>query len=97
MNNSKVSVSAKLAAGGERSYDVKLVRDGLGWKISEFVPAFVAADANAVAANGSTQAKQETKQDSTQQTEAQTDQNNTENAQPASDDTVTTEGEVASE
>ncbi len=44
MRNSEVNVTATLAEGGERSYVVSLVRDGLGWKVSDFTPAFVSAD-----------------------------------------------------
>ena len=97
MNNSKVSVSAKLAAGGERSYDVKLVRDGIGWKISEFVPAFVATDANAVASNSNSAAAHNNSNSTQSQPEAQPDAGNSEGTQPAGDDAVMTEGEVAAE
>ncbi len=44
MRDSEVNVTATLAEGGERSYVVTLVRDGIGWKVSEFTPAFVSAD-----------------------------------------------------
>lgn len=43
MTTSEVQVNATLEEGGERSYNVTLVRDGIGWKISNFEPAFVSA------------------------------------------------------
>jgi len=36
MSNSSVDVTATLAEGGEQSYTVSLVRDGIGWKVSDF-------------------------------------------------------------
>ncbi|MDO4797283.1 MAG: tetratricopeptide repeat protein [Coriobacteriales bacterium] len=40
MSNSEVMVTAKLADGGEQSYTFSLVRDGIGWKISDINPVF---------------------------------------------------------
>ena len=34
MNESTVIATATLSAGGEQSYEIKLVRDGIGWKVS---------------------------------------------------------------
>lgn len=41
MSTSTVQVSATLEKGGERSYEVSLVRDGIGWKVSNFELAYV--------------------------------------------------------
>lgn len=41
MSNSEVTVTATLAEGGEQSYTFSLVRDGIGWKISDVNPVFV--------------------------------------------------------
>lgn len=43
MANSDVTITATLAEGGEQSYQVALVRDGIGWKVSGFEPIYVAA------------------------------------------------------
>lgn len=40
MSNSEVMVTATLADGGEQSYTFSLVRDGIGWKISDINPVF---------------------------------------------------------
>lgn len=36
MRDSEVSVTAKLSQGGEQSYRISMVRDGIGWKVSGF-------------------------------------------------------------
>ena len=43
VSNSDVSLTATLAEGGEQSYKVALVRNGIGWKVSGFEPIYVAA------------------------------------------------------
>lgn len=44
MSASEVAITATLAEGGESSYSVHLVRDGIGWKVSSIEPQFTSSD-----------------------------------------------------
>jgi hypothetical protein len=44
MSSSEVLATATLAEGGDQNYEIKLVRDGIGWKITEFTPQFVSIE-----------------------------------------------------
>ena len=44
MTESKALVTATLSAGGEQSYQVSLVRDGIGWKVSNVTVEYPALD-----------------------------------------------------
>ncbi len=46
MSNSEVMVTATLAEGGEQSFTISLVRDGIGWKVSDVQPVFVSLDSS---------------------------------------------------
>lgn len=69
MSNSTVHVNATLAEGGEMSYNVELVRDGIGWKVSEVKNAFASsadtgeAEATDAAAGDEAKADNEAKAD----------------------------------
>ncbi len=55
MSTSEVQANATLEEGGERTYNITLVRDGIGWKISSFEPAFVSTSGSAVADGATTE------------------------------------------
>lgn len=44
MNDSKAMVKATLSAGGEQDYEVSLVREGIGWKVSDVTVEYLAYD-----------------------------------------------------
>ncbi|MDO4537592.1 MAG: tetratricopeptide repeat protein, partial [Coriobacteriales bacterium] len=67
MSNSEVLVTATLADGGEQNYQFKMVRDGLGWKISALEPIFVSLGSNNATQSTSGQAQQQQQQQPQQQ------------------------------
>lgn len=104
MSNSEVNVAATLAEGGERSYVVTLVRDGIGWRVSGFAPAFVSAagDVTTLDASNADNAQAEDKKDSSE--EAPAEETTSEEApaeeggeSESSDDAIESEGEVSEE
>ncbi len=102
MSKSEVKVSATLPEGGERSYNVTLVRDGIGWKVSQFEPAFVTGSESAKLENSSSSSSSSSQNQSSQSTEqpqdtAEAQPNEGEGEQPADDGSVTTEGDVSEE
>ena len=105
MNESEVAVTASLSEGGEVSYSVKMVRDGLGWKVKSFDPVSVSTNGGDNSNKQNANANQNAQQQPAQQQPAQpADQQAAQ--QPAqepmaveeqSNDSATSTGSVATE
>ena len=66
MSSAQALVTASLASGGTQDYTVSLVRDGLGWKVSDVKLTFASAETSNVSANSaSTSASAQTTTDTT--------------------------------
>ncbi len=95
-SNSEVRVTATLAEGGERSYTIKLVRDGIGWKVSSFEPAFVSTDNAALASSSSSsQQSASSSSSSSSSSEQPAEEAPAQEEAPAGDAAASTEGEVS--
>ena len=100
MSNSEVNVTATLAEGGERSYVVTLVRDGIGWKVSGFAPAFVSGDGDVKLVENTTEQKSEQQTEEKKEEasgEASSSEGSSEENATSDDNSVTSEGEVSGE
>lgn len=84
MHSSEVLATAALAEGGEQSYEIKMSRDGIGWKVTGVEPKYVTPDvAIQPAATSETQNKtEEAKPEGTPAEAAPADETPAENAQP---------------
>lgn len=71
MSDSEVNAVVTLAEGGERSYAISMVRDGIGWKVSKLEPAFVSADDNLQVSSPATTSNNSTSTDSGEKTTTQ--------------------------
>ena len=91
-SNSEVRVTATLAEGGERSYTVKLVRDGIGWKVSSFEPAFVSTEKPASSSSGSS--SQQNSSSASSSSEQPPEEAPAQEEAPAGNEAASTEGEV---
>lgn len=60
MTESKALVTATLSAGGEQSYQVSLVRDGIGWKVSNVTVEYPALDGGVATIDNGTALSAET-------------------------------------
>lgn len=110
MQESEVMATASLSEGGEVSYSVKLVRDGIGWKVKSFDPVSVSTNGGDNANKQNTNTNQNTQQPA-QQSAQQSAKPAEQNAQPAeqqpaqepmaveeqSNDSATSTGSVATE
>lgn len=83
MSTSEVQANATLEEGGERSYNITLVRDGIGWKISAFEPAFVASTEDPTANQTPADQQQGDQQAQPEQTEPAPEQQPVEQTEPA--------------
>lgn len=54
MTETEVLATASLSAGGEQSYEVTLVRDGIGWKVSSLTAVYASQDGEAPAVSTDT-------------------------------------------
>ncbi len=105
MNESEVMVTASLSEGGEVSYSVKMVRDGIGWKVKSFDPVFVTSSGDnknqqdAQAQQQAQQPAQQPAQPAVQQPAQQTEQPAQEpmTAEEQNNDSATSTGSVATE
>ena len=105
MNESEVAVTASLSEGGEVSYNVKMVRDGIGWKVKSFDPVSVSTNggdnANKQNANTNQNAQQSAQQQpANQQTAQQPAEQPAQEpmaAEEQSNDSATSTGSVATE
>ncbi|MDO4805663.1 MAG: tetratricopeptide repeat protein [Coriobacteriales bacterium] len=102
MSTSSVQVSATLEEGGERSYEISLVRDGIGWKVSNFEPALInKTDETKTESDSKTEEAQADEEQSTesaeQSTEATEEQAPAEEAAPEEQQASDTEEIVVDE
>ena len=84
MSNSSVDVTATLAEGGEQSYTVSLVRDGIGWKVSDVNPRYASLGDDAAV---------ETQDDKEDESEDAKDEQPTEDEEQPAEETAPAEGE----
>ncbi len=99
MSNSEVMVTAVLATGGEQSYTFTLVRDGIGWTISDINPVFVSLGTEeatvqdkTTTTNQQNATNTEEKKEEPNQSEAQQENNSEqESSEDSSEETVSNE------
>ena len=53
MSSSKVLAKATLSAGGEQSYEIEMVRSGIGWKVSKVTAIYSSQEGQAKVSDGS--------------------------------------------
>lgn len=102
MSSAQALVTANLASGGTQDYTVSLVRDGLGWKVSDVKLTFASAETSNVSSTSTTSSSTETS--SAEATSTETTSTDTTSSEGTTDGTSTeatgsestaTEGESA--
>lgn len=73
MNESSALVTVTLSAGGKQSYRVTLVRDGIGWKVTDVTVEYPALDGQEPALDSGEQPAESTEEATTESTEGSED------------------------
>ena len=95
MKESSALVTVTLSAGGEQSYRVSLVRDGIGWKVTDVTVEYPALDGQELKLDTAAQPAESTEASSTESTERSSDASA--ESTESSDDSSSTESSEGSE
>jgi hypothetical protein len=94
MTESSVLVTATLSAGGEQSYRVSLVRDGLGWKVDGVTVEYPALDGAEATIDTGEPAEAETTEAGSEAAGTESQDAESADAESADDGTDTTSGSL---